>query len=123
MASLALLWVALLTPPAAAQAWVSPAGEGSVTLVTQMIDHVRRLADDGSAHEVAQFANLGLAVEIEYALTDRWSVSAFLPYIFGKYPWRAASTLFAVPSRGFLPLPSQCVPGLRRHDALQPRQR
>ena len=73
------------TPPAAAQAWVPPAGQGSITFVTQMIDHVGRLMDDGTRVACCGTTNVGVDVEIDYALTDRWSISAGLPYIFAKY--------------------------------------
>jgi hypothetical protein len=85
VSSIAFFALAAGAPPAAAQAWVSPSGEGSVTFVTQMINHVGRLSDDGTRVGCCGTTNIGLDVEIDYAFTDRWSISADLPYIFAKY--------------------------------------
>ena len=85
VSSIAFLALAAGARPAAAQAWVPPAGQGSVTFVTQMIDHVGRLEDDGTRISCCGTTNVGLDVEIDYALTDRWSISAGFPYICAKY--------------------------------------
>jgi hypothetical protein len=71
--------------PAAAQAWVPPGRTGAVTFVAQTIDHVGRMRDDGTRAAVGKAINVGLGVEVDYAFTDRWSVSANLPYIFSKF--------------------------------------
>jgi len=71
--------------PAFAQAWVLPAGSGAITVVTQEIDHVGRLHDDGSRTSDGQFVNLGFDAELDYALTDRWSITTSLPFIAAKY--------------------------------------
>jgi len=71
--------------PAFAQAWVLPAGSGAITMVTQEIDHVGRLHNDGSRTAEGQFVNLGFDAELDYALTDRWSISTGLPFIAAKY--------------------------------------
>lgn len=77
--------VASARPVAAQQAWGLPAGVGSVTFVSQTIDHVGRLTDDGSRLAVGQFTDVGLDVDVDYAFTDRWSISVGFPYIFTKY--------------------------------------
>lgn len=83
--SIALVALAAGASSAAAQAWVLPARVGSVTFVSQTIDHIGRLTDDGSRKAVGQAINVGLDVEVDYAFTDRWSVSVGFPYIFAKY--------------------------------------
>jgi len=71
--------------PARAQAWVPPAHSGAVTFVVEEIDHVGRMADDGSRQAVGKAVNLGIDVEVDYAFTDRFSISTSLPYIISKY--------------------------------------
>ena len=85
VSTLALFAISGATRPAAAQAWVPPAGGGSITFVTQTIDHVGRFTDDGTRVACCGTTNVAVAVEVEYAPTDRWSISASLPYIFAKY--------------------------------------
>jgi hypothetical protein len=89
------------TRPAAAQAWVPPAGQASITFVTQTIDHVGRFIDDGTRVACCGTTNVAVAVEIDYAVTDRWSVSASLPYIFAKYRGDAP-----IGPAAFLPYPA-----------------
>jgi hypothetical protein len=93
--SIAFLGLAGGARPATAQAWVSSAGQGSVTFVTQMIDHVGRLVDDGTRIACCGTTNVALDVEVDYSLTDRWSISAGLPYIFAKYRGEAPDTVAA----------------------------
>jgi hypothetical protein len=71
--------------PAVAQAWVLPERTGAVTFVVQEIDHVGRMTDDGSRIAVGQALNFGIDVELDYAFTDRFSISTTLPYIFSKF--------------------------------------
>ncbi len=70
---------------AAAQAWVPPAHVGSVNFVYQDVDHVGHLLADGSLLEGFDSATEGLLIELEYALTDRVSISVGVPYIGAKY--------------------------------------
>lgn len=76
--------VASITP-VAAQAWVPPARTGGVTLVLQEIDHVGRMQDDGTRAPVGKAINYAVDVEVDYAFTDRLSISTSLPFIFSKY--------------------------------------
>ena len=88
MPRLVLLWavMAIAWPhAAAAQAWVPPAGSGQVTLVGQEIDHVGRMVDDGSRVPVGTAVNYAVDVEVDYAFTDRWSISTSLPYVMSKF--------------------------------------
>ena len=70
---------------AAAQAWVPGAGVGSVTLSYQRIANTGHRLSDGFLAEVGQSLNMGLYLEAEYAVTNRLSLVAGLPYVFGKY--------------------------------------
>jgi len=70
---------------AAGQAWVPSAGTGSVTFAVQRIDHTGHRVTDGTLFANGQSVNVSLYFGIDYALTDRWMVSAALPYVFGKY--------------------------------------
>lgn len=74
-----------LTRPVSAQPWVPPAGTGAVTIGLQRIDHTGHRVTNGTLFDVGTSLNVSLFVGVEYALTDRWSVSAALPYVFGKY--------------------------------------
>jgi hypothetical protein len=81
------LFLALIVSarPLAAQAWVPPAGSGSVTFLIQKIDNTGHFLTDGTRLDDGRSTNVGLYVEAEYAATDRFSVSVGLPYVFAKY--------------------------------------
>ena len=87
----------------AAQPWVPPAGTGAVTVGLQRIDHTGHRVTDGTLFSNGKSLNVSLYIGAEYALTDRWSLSATLPYVFGKYSDPAPPPPF-VP---FLPI-DQC---------------
>jgi hypothetical protein len=82
----ALAIVASLThvSPAAAQAWAPRAREGDVTFVTQMIDHIGRI-DGNIRFECCGTTNVAIDADVDYGLSNRWSVSASVPYVFAKY--------------------------------------
>ncbi len=71
--------------PAMGQAWVLPERTGAVTFVVQEIDHVGRMRNDGTRAAVGKAINLGFDVEVDYAFTDRLSVSTTLPYVVAKF--------------------------------------
>ncbi len=70
---------------AAPQAWIPPAGAGSLNFLVQKIDNTGHFLTDGSRLDEGQSTNVGLYVEADYALTDRLAISAGLPYVFAKY--------------------------------------
>ncbi len=78
--------VALLSSgrPAGAQAWGPRAGEGDVTVTTQVIDHIGRIFGD-QRFDCCATTNVAIAVDADFGLTNRWSVSATLPFVFAKY--------------------------------------
>ena len=80
------LGVSLATATAAsAQAWVPPAGFGEIHFVFQTIDHTGHLLTDGSRLDGFDSANTGLLIAVDYAVTDRFSFTAGIPYIGAKY--------------------------------------
>jgi hypothetical protein len=108
-AALAIVAVCASSRPAAGQAWAPREGEGDVTFVTQMIDHVGRVAGD-IRFECCGTTNVALVVDADYGVTDRWSMSFGLPYVFAKYRGEAPAGPAA-----FLPYPAvdscHCVHG------------
>src|SRR5215831_8312707 len=82
-----------LTANAVAQAWTPPSGVGSISVGYQRISNTGHRLDDGSFKNNGFSTNMGASVEVEYAITDRFAVSAGLPYVFSKYtdpnppPW------------------------------------
>jgi hypothetical protein len=83
--SLAAVAVLAFSRPVAGQAWVPPAGVGAVSLTYQIIDNTGHRLTDGSLLDDGKSTNMGVAVEAEYAITDRFSVSAGLPFVSAKY--------------------------------------
>lgn len=72
-------------PPAFAQAWVPPAGAGSITLLTQYIDNTGHRLDDGSLIADGKSNDVALYLEAEYAPAERLSLSVGIPYVFARY--------------------------------------
>jgi len=81
----ALLMLLTNTNPGRAQAWVSPAGEGSVTFIYQTLNNTGHRATNGHTLPVATSFDMPLYFEAEYAFTNRVSLIAGLPYVFAKY--------------------------------------
>ena len=71
--------------PASAQAWVAPARVGAVNVVFQDVDHTGHLLDDGSRLDGFDSVSRGLLVEVDYAVTKRFSFNVGVPYIGAKY--------------------------------------
>jgi hypothetical protein len=84
LAALALIALGASARPATAQAWAPRAGQGGVTFITQMIDHVGRIDGDNRV-ACCGTTNVAVGVDVDYGFNDRWSVSATLPYVFAKY--------------------------------------
>ena len=68
-----------------AQAWVPPAGLGSVTVATQTINNTGHTDADGVYARIGRSVNTRVDIEADYAFTDRFSLSAGLPFVFAKY--------------------------------------
>jgi hypothetical protein len=83
-AALAIVAILASVRPAAAQAWAPRAREGDVAFVVQTIDHLGRVFKN-VRFDCCGTTNVALVVDAHYGVTDRWSFSAGLPYIFAKY--------------------------------------
>jgi hypothetical protein len=73
------------TSQARAQAWVPPAGVGSLTVSVQQIRNTGHLLTDGSRLDDGKSIDASIYIEAEYTLTDRLSLSAGVPFVFAKY--------------------------------------
>ena len=83
---LLLLSILVLTARAVcAQAWVAPAGIGSVSIAAQRIANTGHFVDDGQRLDVGQSTDASVYVEAEYAATDRLSLSLGIPYVMSRY--------------------------------------
>lgn len=86
LALLAALGTLLLVPSTVfAQAWVLPRGQGTVSVLYHHVFVQDHLFAGGVPRDVGQIRTHILSVDIEYGLTDRWSLRALLPYVAAKY--------------------------------------
>jgi hypothetical protein len=95
--SLALFALTTGARRASAQAWVTPAHVGEVTFVVQTIDHYGRFLDDGSKFVCCRTTNVGIDIDVDYGVTDRFSISFGIPYVLAKYhgePYNVGVTAF-----------------------------
>lgn len=86
MRALKRLPVLLCLPlPALAQAWLSPQGDGAVTILYQ--NDIERLHtfDDGRTKDRGHTYLDGLFLDTDFSLTDKLAVRVSLPFIEGKY--------------------------------------
>jgi hypothetical protein len=83
-ACLVLGWL-MAAPSARAQAWAPPAETGSVTIVFQSIANTGHVLTDGSTIPAGKSRNHAIYFEADYAVTDRISVTAGIPFVFAKY--------------------------------------
>ena len=84
LAPLAL--VVLSAPvPAGAQAWVPAAGSGSITAAVQTINNTGHTDTFGEFAQIGRSVNTRIDVEVDYAFTDRLSLSAGIPFVFARY--------------------------------------
>ena len=84
----ALLLTALLVACANstfAQAWVPPAGAGSVTVSVQNLDYSGHRTTDGAFHPVGTSLHNRVDIEADFAVTDRLSIAVGIPFVFAKY--------------------------------------
>lgn len=70
---------------AKAQAWVLPRGEGAISFIWQRIDTTGHRRTNGFLVPRGRSLDMSAYLEGEYAFTDRFSVTAGLPYVFAKY--------------------------------------
>jgi hypothetical protein len=72
-------------PAVYAQAWVPPAGVGVVSVVYQDIDNTSHRLTDGSLLDGYDSLSRGVLLNLDYAVTDRFSFSIGVPYLGAKY--------------------------------------
>jgi hypothetical protein len=84
-ALLGALVLAIGSASAHAQAWVPPAGIGVVSVVYQTINNTNHRLTDGSLFDGYDSVSRGVLFSIDYAFTDRFSLSVGLPYLGSKY--------------------------------------
>lgn len=68
-----------------AQAWVPPAGIGVVTYAYQTINNTNHRLTDGSLFDGYDSVSRGVLVSLDYAFTDRFSITVGIPYLGSKY--------------------------------------
>jgi hypothetical protein len=64
---------------------VPQGGQGAVTISYQRISNTGHRLSDGFLDKGGRSLNMAVYIEGDYAFTDRFSVTAGLPYVFGKY--------------------------------------
>ncbi len=67
------------------QAWVLPRREGSISFTYQRIDNTGHRRTNGFLVPRGRSLDMSLYLEAEYAFTNRFSVTAAVPYVFAKY--------------------------------------
>jgi hypothetical protein len=84
---LLLVWCALAAGKvsAHAQAWVAPGRIGLVSFVYQDITNTNHRLSDGSLFDGYDSVSRGVLVNLDYAFTDRLSMSFGVPYLGSKY--------------------------------------
>ncbi len=83
--SFALAMLVARPVAARAQAWVPPAGVGSVTVAVQNLEYTGHRVTDGEFFPVGMSVHNLIEIETDYAITDRLSVTANVPFVFAKY--------------------------------------
>ena len=71
--------------PAAAQAFTPPARVGSITSAWQWVDNTGHIGTDGTLFPVGQSVTTSLLAEIDYGMTERFAMTASVPFVFAKY--------------------------------------
>ncbi len=80
-----VIWLCSAMSQASAQAWVPQRGQGSVTVSYQRISNTGHRLSNGFLVEGGQSLNIAAYIEVDYAVSDRFSFTTGLPYVFGKY--------------------------------------
>lgn len=71
--------------PGFAQAWVPPARVGVVSFVYQDISNTTHRLTDGSSLDGFDSESRGVLLNLDYAVTDRFSFSLGVPYVGARY--------------------------------------
>ncbi|HET9361648.1 MAG TPA: hypothetical protein VFO58_17970 [Vicinamibacterales bacterium] len=96
-ATLVAVGISLCVPaPALAQAWPAPANVGAVNVVYQAVANTGHRLHDGSMLEGYDSYSQSVLVNVDYAVTDRFSFALGVPYVASKYTGPEPS-LFLLP--------------------------
>jgi hypothetical protein len=82
---LALLSITASATSAFAQAWPMPKKTGAVSLVYQWIDNTGHRLSDGVLLDDGKSHNQGLAVAVDYGVTEKLSVSVGIPFVGARF--------------------------------------
>ena len=74
-----------LSPAVGAQAWVPERGKGSVSVTYQHNQSTRLTNANGDAVRFGKVIDRGLDLSVDYGLSDRWALSADMPYKSNRY--------------------------------------
>jgi hypothetical protein len=85
LALVPLVIVAAVPSAARAQAFTPPQGVGAVTLAWQYVDNTGHRLSDGYFRKAGESVTTSGAIDVDFGVTDRLSVSAGIPYVFAKY--------------------------------------
>jgi len=77
--------VSVLSPPLAAQAFTAPEGVVQITLAWQLVDNTGHRFSDGFLIPLGDSVTQSALLELDYAVTDRLSITGAIPYVFAKY--------------------------------------
>jgi hypothetical protein len=76
----------ILAPaPLPAQAFTLPKGVGALTFAWQYVDNLGHLLSDGYFREAGQSVTQSALLELDYGVTDRFSATVGIPYVFARY--------------------------------------
>lgn len=73
------------TPVARAQAWVPGKGQGAVSLILHQSETTKLTDSHGHADHFGKVIGRTLFLNIDYGLSDRWAISASLPFKSNRY--------------------------------------
>ena len=80
-----MAFLSLSATTARSQAWVAPAGVGAVTVAVQNLEYTGHRVTDGTFFPVGMSVHNRIDFEVDYAITDRLSITAGVPVVFAKY--------------------------------------
>jgi hypothetical protein len=85
-----------VAPPALAQAWVPPGGVGSINVTFQRIANTGHRDHEGTMIRGYDSESETVAIDFDYAFTDRFSLAVGIPWVAAKYTGPNPS-LFGLP--------------------------
>src|SRR5262245_36659966 len=86
LALLASAFLGVTTENAWAQAWVAPEGTGTISVTHQRLFNTGHRRIGGFVGKIGgQSTDAAIYLDGEYAISDRFSVSAGVPFIFARY--------------------------------------